>query len=540
MDNSSRIIEVDINDILPNRNQPRIILNEEDDLGLTDSVKEYGVLQPIIVRSIGDKYEIIAGERRYRASVLAGKETVPVIVRNMNDKESAEVALIENVQRKQLTPIEEALSYKNILDLGYMTQEQLAEKIGKSQPTIANKIRLLNLTDDVQEALLENEISERHARSLLKIKNKKQQTEMLHRIINERLTVRKTDEEISKLDLTIENESTDSKVKESEGETKMNNNEFINMPQFESFANATPVQPVAPAAEPQANVLGGMDVAPVADTTPAPSFNIFEGAQPAAQTNTFGLSDVTPVEQPVVPQVSITTETSDSTEGSSAPAQTIPQFDIFATTPQPEPEAPANTFIAPQPAVAPVQPVVENPIPTVEPVQPVVEAPVVAPVMETAIPTVQPVVETPVVENPIPTLEPIAEPVQPVVEAPIPTLEPIQPVVEAPQPVIEPVVETPAVAEPAPEVFATAPIQEQPTVATESIPEPIIVTDYNKQYDPVMPQMPAEPTPQVSFKEVIAAIRECANKIESYGYKIDVDEFDLTNIYQAIFKIEKM
>ena len=533
MDNSSRIIEVDINDILPNRNQPRIILNEEDDLGLTDSVKEYGVLQPIIVRSIGDKYEIIAGERRYRASVLAGKETVPVIVRNMNDKESAEVALIENVQRKQLTPIEEALSYKNILDLGYMTQEQLAEKIGKSQPTIANKIRLLNLTDDVQEALLENEISERHARSLLKIKNKKQQNEMLRRIINERLTVRKTDEEINKLDLTIENESNDFKVKESEGENKMNNNEFINMPQFESFTSAEPVQPVAPAVEPQANVLGGMDVAPVADTTPAPSFNIFEGAQPAAQTNTFGLSDVTPVEQPVTPQVNITTDTDDSTSGSSAPVQAIPQFDIFATAPQPEVEAPATPFIAP--VVEPVQPAVENVVPTVEPV---VETPAVAPVMETVIPTVQPAVEEPKVENIVPTLEPIAEPVQPVVENIIPTVEPV---VETPTVApVQSVVETPVVAEPAPEVFATAPIQEQPTVATESIPEPIIVTDYNKQYDPVMPQMPAEPTPQVSFKEVIAAIRECANKIESYGYKIDVDEFDLTNIYQAIFKIEKM
>ena len=136
--NLSRVIEIDINDILPNRNQPRIVLNEEDDLGLTDSIKEYGVLQPILVRSIGDKYEIIAGERRYRASVLAGKETIPAIIISMNDKESAEVALIENVQRKELSPIEEALSYKSILDKGYMTQEQLAEKIGKSQQTIAN------------------------------------------------------------------------------------------------------------------------------------------------------------------------------------------------------------------------------------------------------------------------------------------------------------------------------------------------------------------------------------------------------------------
>ena len=229
--NLSRVIEIDINDILPNRNQPRIVLNEEDDLGLTDSIKEYGVLQPILVRSIGDKYEIIAGERRYRASVLAGKDTIPAIIISMNDKESAEVALIENVQRKELSPIEEALSYKSILDKGYMTQEQLAEKIGKSQPTIANKIRLLNLSDDVQDALLENQISERHARSLLKLKNKEDQNKMLDRIIEERLTVRKLDDEIDKM------------LKE-KGEDNMNNNEFNNMPQFQNFESAPVETPV--------------------------------------------------------------------------------------------------------------------------------------------------------------------------------------------------------------------------------------------------------------------------------------------------------
>ena len=246
MDNSTKVIEVDINDVLPNRNQPRLILNEDDDLSLTDSVKQYGVLQPIIVRTIGDKYEIIAGERRYRASVLAGKETVPVIVKNMTDKESAEIALIENVQRKELTPIEEALSYKNILDLGYLTQEQLAEKIGKSQPAIANKIRLLNLSDEVQDALLENKISERHARSLLRLKNKKQQDKMLNKIINERLTVRKTDDEIEKVLLgetnDIESEENNLVIEKGKGEIEMNN-EINNMPQFTSFINPEPQAP---------------------------------------------------------------------------------------------------------------------------------------------------------------------------------------------------------------------------------------------------------------------------------------------------------
>ena len=226
-DNTSRVIDVDIDEILPNRFQPRIQFDEEEILELSDSIKEHGVIQPIVVRSIGDKYEIIAGERRYKASVLAGKETVPVIIKNLNDKDSAEIALIENVQRKNLTPIEEALSYKKILDMGYLTQETLASKLGKSQPSVANKIRLLNLSDEVQEALLENKISERHARSLLKLQTNKEQNEMLNRIITERLTVRRTDEEIEKLKNSDEgNENSDSQKEMERGEMNMNNNIF--------------------------------------------------------------------------------------------------------------------------------------------------------------------------------------------------------------------------------------------------------------------------------------------------------------------------
>ena len=171
-DNQSarKVIDLPIDDILPNRYQPRIKFDDTAIFELSESIKNHGVFQPIIVRPIGDKYEIIAGERRYKASVLASKETIPAIIMNLNDKDSVEIALIENVQRANLTPIEEAISYKKILDMGYIKQEDLAHKLGKTQSTIANKIRLLNLDDEVQEALLENKISERHARSLLRIK----------------------------------------------------------------------------------------------------------------------------------------------------------------------------------------------------------------------------------------------------------------------------------------------------------------------------------------------------------------------------------
>ena len=199
MDFEKKVVELDVNDILPNRFQPRIKFNEDSINELCDSIREHGVIQPIVVRKMGDKFEIIAGERRFKASLLAGKMTIPAVVTELNDKDSAEVALIENVQRRDLTPIEEAISYKKILDMGYLTQEDLAIKLGKTQSTVANKLRLLNLTEDVQEALLEEKISERHARSLLKLTNPAQQREMLENIITNRLTVRKTDDAIAKL-----------------------------------------------------------------------------------------------------------------------------------------------------------------------------------------------------------------------------------------------------------------------------------------------------------------------------------------------------
>ena len=199
MNHEKIVVELELDDILPNRFQRRFRFPEQAITELAESIKEHGVIQPILVRRLGDKYEIIAGERRYKASLLAGKRTIPAIVAELNDKDSAEVALIENVQRQDLTPIEEAVSYRKILDMGYLTQEQLADKLGKTQSTVSNKLRLLNLDDDVQEALLDEKISERHARSLLKIDSKQQQREILEKIIKERLTVKKTDELINKI-----------------------------------------------------------------------------------------------------------------------------------------------------------------------------------------------------------------------------------------------------------------------------------------------------------------------------------------------------
>ena len=201
----NKVVYLSNNDILPNRFQPRKYFDEEEIMQLSESIKEHGVINPVIVRKLGDKYELVAGERRYKANILAGNDDIPAIIMDVNDKESSEIAVVENIQRKDLNAIEEAISYKRILDIGYMTQEQLAQKMGKSQSSIANKIRLLKLSDEVQDALMKKQISERHARSLLKLESQKKQNELLKRIINERLTVRKTDEEIEKMNNNMNN-----------------------------------------------------------------------------------------------------------------------------------------------------------------------------------------------------------------------------------------------------------------------------------------------------------------------------------------------
>lgn len=229
------VVELYLDDIIPNRFQPREVFNEEALRELSASIKEHGVIQPIIVRKIGDKYEIIAGERRYKASALAGLTKIPAIIRNLDDKEASKVALLENLQRKDLTAIEEARTYQKILELDSMTQEELGRTMGKSQAAIANKMRLLSLPDEVQEALLKDQISERHARSLLNLDTPEEQINMLRKIISNRMTVRELDNEIRELKgetsipSTINDDSV-TIVNETGPKVEVNNNESHEVP----------------------------------------------------------------------------------------------------------------------------------------------------------------------------------------------------------------------------------------------------------------------------------------------------------------------
>lgn len=198
MEEKKEVMNILIEDIIPNRFQPRLAFDDKELNDLATSIKQHGIIQPLVLRKISDKYEIIAGERRYKAAIIAGLSSVPAIIMNADDNTSAELAIVENVQRKNLNAMEEAQSYKKLADKG-LTQEEIARKIGVNQSTIANKIRLLTLDEEVQDALLNNKISERHARSLLSLSDPAAQIKVLNKIIVDKLTVKQAEDEIAKI-----------------------------------------------------------------------------------------------------------------------------------------------------------------------------------------------------------------------------------------------------------------------------------------------------------------------------------------------------
>lgn len=190
---------VKITKIEPNREQPRRYFEEDALQELADSIKQFGVLQPLLVQKKGDFYEIIAGERRWRAAKLAGVKEVPVIVREYTEQEVVEIALIENIQRENLNPIEEALAYKRLLTEFHLKQDEVAERVSKSRTAVTNSMRLLNLSEKVQKMVIEELISAGHARALLGIENQDEQYELAMKILDEKLSVRDIENIIQKM-----------------------------------------------------------------------------------------------------------------------------------------------------------------------------------------------------------------------------------------------------------------------------------------------------------------------------------------------------
>lgn len=392
MNENNEIVYLYVDDIIPNRFQPRQVFDEDALNELADSIKEHGVIQPIIVRKIDDRYEIVAGERRYKASILAGLTRIPAIIRNMDDSTSAKVALLENLQRKNLTPIEEARTYQKIIELDNLTQEELGKTMGKSQAAIANKLRLLSLPHEVQEALLKQQISERHARSLLNIDNNEQQIRLLSKIVNERLTVKALDEEIKRINNPLATNSVD-------------------FSQYREFSPETPI--------------------PVTKTTPAPREESNMEEQRQYSQNQYQEPTKQPYEQIQVPNYQ--------------PVQDVPQ--PHSEPVQEEPERNAYRFIpdfeekeSPQPKEQPIELPKLEPVSTApyyqEPVQEKIETPQY---VEPTIPDVKPVQPVPRYEEPIlpkieaaPVTPPVQEEPKPPVERPY-YEEPILPKIETPK-----------------------------------------------------------------------------------------------------------
>ena len=185
--------------IEPNREQPRKKFEEDALLELADSIKLHGVLQPLLVRKIKDYYEIIAGERRWRAAKLAGIKEVPVIVKEYSEQEIVEIRLIENIQRENLNPIEEAMAFKKLLEEFQLKQDEVADRVSKSRTAVTNSMRLLKLDDTVQQMIIDEMISTGHARALLAIDDKKLQYELANRIFDEKLSVRETEKLVKEI-----------------------------------------------------------------------------------------------------------------------------------------------------------------------------------------------------------------------------------------------------------------------------------------------------------------------------------------------------
>ncbi len=585
MKEGKNVIQINLNDILPNRFQPRIKFNEKSIVELSESIKEHGVIQPIIVRKISDKFEIIAGERRYKASVLAGKTDIPAIIVDLNDKDSSEIALIENVQREDLTAIEEAISYRKILDMGYLTQEALANRLGIAQSTIANKIRLLNLDDDVQEALLDGKISERHARSLLKL-SPSLQKKMLDKIISERLTVRKTDEVINDM---LKNETVLDSLNANVSDMTPTNDVVV-APSENPFLLNNMSSPSSPNVEvldlgyadikaPNANIPSSPiiedDVVvpqmPVQKEIPAMSQPAEVIPQPVAYSTSVEMAPQIPVQEEI--------------PAMTQPAEVIPQPVAYSTSVEMAPQMPVQEEI---PVMIPTQPIIEDnssfegpspmPIPTApiqkisveEPIQEEVhqnrfftmmapqpeEIPVqidnsvmnnqsekVVPPVELAVPDSnlnifdssainnQQFVPTQQVSITPETVAPIQQiPVEnnifnaaPVYQNAVPTPE--MPIQNFEQPVIE-------------DNSDDTEIEDTPIDIVES-DEPIIQQVVPLTVDQPMIQTVPVQEESYNLRDVINKMRKCADEIEAMGFEIDTEEFDFDDMYQVIFKIKK-
>ena len=416
MQQSESVVYLELDSLIPNPYQPRKNFNDNTINELALSIKEYGILNPILVRKKEDKYEIIAGERRCRAAKIAGLNQIPAIIKDIDDAKLAEMALIENLQRENLSPVEEAASYKEILELANLTEQKLSEMIGKSQPSISNKMRLLNLPDEVKDALNNRKISERHARSLLTVNDKNKQIELLNEIVNKRLTVKELDNKIKSLNEGNNDDNILSSLnkKEEKESDNMNNANFFPNYNNANQNNNISLNTMNMQAMPEANnaIPQVPPVAALAQEPAAPAPNPLEQPMPFNMGETAPVANQ-PILEPVMqvePSVTAEVESPIPNFGVNAPVDpttSMPQNDnqvpVEAPTPMsnfndiplfsnqninPEPPTGMETIPGTNNFVVDQQPVVENnPAPQVAPVLPAENTPTFEVPVEAPAPT---------------------------------------------------------------------------------------------------------------------------------------------------------
>ena len=217
-ENENQAIFIDIQKVEPNRDQPRRNFDEDTLIELSESIKQFGILQPLLVQDKKEYYEIIAGERRWRAAKLAGLKEVPVFIKKLSEQEMVEIALIENIQREDLNPIEEAIAYKRLITEFQLKQDEVAERVCKSRTAVSNTMRLLKLDERIQKMIIDDMITTGHARALLGIEELEMQYQIAQKIFDEKLSVRETEKLVKKLQ---QEQLLDKSVKKMEPNTKM-------------------------------------------------------------------------------------------------------------------------------------------------------------------------------------------------------------------------------------------------------------------------------------------------------------------------------
>ncbi len=381
MNEQNVYLNIKIDNLVPSQHQPRKVFSKTSLEELAKSIKNFGVLNPILVKKKDDKYEIISGERRLKASILAGLSEIPARVIDIPDDKIVELAMAENLQRENVSPIEEAKSYEKIMQLNSIKEEELSEIINKNQNVINNKLALLKLPENIQQALNERKIGEKHARTLMKVEDDETKTELLNRIINEKLTVKDLENVINNSEINekeIESALDDiTKVlninfeekEEKESDNMNNGNFFPNTEQNSIPTDSTNMQPTTPQPVENTAAISSSEIPanPIPAITPMPEVNpIPDFSTPSGNETTTPLPQI---DQPLFGNTenTISPPQSAPVETPITPSEPIPEFNPL---PEPITEAPAAPVADPAPAVdtplfnTEVTNTIESPIPS--------------------------------------------------------------------------------------------------------------------------------------------------------------------------------